>query len=102
MDLQDLDCDNIIPTYLISLFENESSVGVFNVITAIVNSLYPEAPDALHDRLDDIFNKMDDLKESERYTLMAILYTVSQKHPEVFPSIHLIMLTNLNFLNKLK
>ena len=61
---------------------------VYNV-TAIVNSLYPEAPDALHDRLDDIFDKMGDLKESERHTLTAVLHTVSQKHPEVLSSAHL-------------
>ena len=49
----------------------------------MVESLYPHFPKALHDRLLDIFNKMDDLKDNDRHIVTALLQTVSQKHPEV-------------------
>ena len=55
-----------------------------------MNSLYPEAPNALHERLQDIFNKIDDLKDSDRHMLTALLHTVSQKHPEVIEASDLI------------
>ena len=64
-------------TYLTRLYD----------LTAIVNSLYPDAPGAVHDRLQDIFDKMDDLKDSDMHMVTCLLYTVAQKHAEVFKAI---------------
>ena len=51
--------------------------------TALVNSLYPHNPDAVHSRLPVMFDKLDDMKENERQITMTMLYNISQKHPEV-------------------
>ena len=52
-------------------------------LSALVNALYPHNPDAVHSRLQTMFDKLDDMKENERQIITTMFHTVSQKHPEV-------------------
>ena len=54
-----------------------------NLITALVNALYPHNPAAVHDRLQDMFDGLEDMKDNERHIVTALFQTVSTKHPEV-------------------
>lgn len=49
----------------------------------MVSALYPHNPEAVHDRLQDLFDKIDDLNGSERHMVTAFIQTVATKHPEV-------------------
>ena len=56
---------------------------VFFLFSGLVNSLYPHNPKAVHDRLQDMFDRLDDLKDSQRHIVTSLFHTVGQAHPEV-------------------
>ena len=67
-----------------------------SLFTALVNSLYPHNPKAVHDRLQSMFDRLEDLKENDRnmMTVTKLLQVVTLKHPEVLTLI-------FDFLSKL-
>ena len=56
---------------------------IFCFLTAIVTKLYPHDPAAVHSKLQDIFDNLEDMKEDERSYLLIIINEIAQVHPEV-------------------
>ena len=50
---------------------------------ALVESIYPYNINAVHNRLQDMFDKMDDLTDKQQSVFIVLFYFVSRAHPEV-------------------
>ena len=50
---------------------------------ALVESIYPYNVNAVHNRLQDMFDKMDDLTDKQQSVFIVLFYFVSRAHPEV-------------------
>ena len=51
---------------------------------ALVESIYPYNVNAVHNRLQDMFDKMDDLTDKQQSVFIVLFYFVSRAHPEVY------------------
>ena len=55
---------------------------------ALVESIYPYNVNAVHNRLQDMFDKMDDLTDKQQSVFIVLFYFVSRAHPEVYLEIY--------------
>lgn len=62
------------------------SILFYYLLTVLVNTLYPHNPDAIHSKLQKVFDRLVDMKDGERRIMTAMFHTIAQKHPEVTPS----------------
>ena len=46
-------------------------------------ALYPHNPTAVHNKLEDLFQSLDDMKEYERSYILCMINEIAQVHPEV-------------------
>ena len=55
------------------------------LFTGFVAMLYPHNPKAVHNKLDELLDSLqqEDWKSEQYGHIISLLYTVSQKHPEV-------------------
>ena len=53
-------------------------------IVALVSTVYAHNPSAVHNRLQDMFDKFSELAERDQQEVAKLLQYVGQKHPEVY------------------